>query len=133
MSDRVTSISRGGYATENLIGDHEIAIDSSEEVGPKPVETLLAAYASCFVVGLRIAARDRGYVDLGRIAIEVTGERDGSGDLTAIEFELQIERNLDREDRQAIVERALDSCHVGAALRSELQADVNFVDDGEGL
>ncbi|MFB6110574.1 MAG: OsmC family protein [Halodesulfurarchaeum sp.] len=124
MTDTITSVSEGDYATENRIGDHEIDVDSAERTGPNPTATLLAAYASCYVVGLRIAARETGTPDLGRIRIDVTGERDDGGDLASIEFALEIEANLPAATRETILDRALETCHVGNALRDDLQATV---------
>lgn len=124
MTDTITSVSDGDYATENRIGDHEINVDSAEQTGPNPTATLLAAYASCYIVGLRIAARDTETPDLGRIRIDVTGERDDDGDLASIEFALETEANLPTITRENIVDRALETCHVGNALRDDLQATV---------
>lgn len=124
MTETVTTVSEEGYSSRNTIGDHELPIDATEEVGPNPTATLLSAYASCFVVGLRIAGRERGVSDLGEIAIEVTGYRDEDDELDSVEFDLEVEASLDREDRDEIVDRALQTCHVGAALRPALEATV---------
>lgn len=126
MPDSVTSISQSGYATENRFDDHTVTVDSREETGPNPTATLLGAYASCYVVGLRIAAADRGYPDLGRIEIDVTGHRDADRELEAIEFELALEADIPHDDAQAIADRALETCHVGTALRDDLAADVTI-------
>lgn len=128
MADTVTSVSTSGYATHNSIGEHEISIDSRERDGPNPTATLLAAYASCFVVGLKIAGKDRGIADLGEIEIAVTGRRDETGNLEAIEFELAMEASMDPSERTAVVDRALETCHVGNALRDDLEASVTVVE-----
>ena len=128
MADFVTSVSTSGYATENQLGDHTISVDSEEAAGPNPTGTLLAAYASCFIVGLRISGNYQGLQDLGEVRVEVTGERDEDGDLAGVEFALDIEAEVEGDVREAIVERALDTCHVGNALREDLRADVRFVD-----
>lgn len=126
MTETVTTVSDEGYSSRNTIGDHELLIDATEEVGPNPTETLLSAYASCFVVGLRIAGRERGVSDLGQITIEVTGYRDENDELESISFDLKVEASLDREDRDGIVDRALQTCHVGTALRPSLEATVTI-------
>ncbi|MFB6113642.1 MAG: OsmC family protein [Halodesulfurarchaeum sp.] len=128
MPDTVDAVSKAGYSTRNSIGEHEIQVDSREEDGPNPTATLLAAYASCFVVGLRIAARDRGQSGLGTIEISVTGHRDANRNLEDIEFEVSIETEMSRADRSAIVDRAIESCHVGNALSDSLSPSISFPD-----
>ncbi|MFB6266670.1 MAG: OsmC family protein [Halodesulfurarchaeum sp.] len=131
MPDTVSSISRAGFATENHIGEHTITVDSREERGPNPTATLLASYASCFVVGLRIAASEEGFDDLGTVQIDVTGTRDDSNDLDGVAFDLAIEHYPGDEAADEVVDRALRTCHVGTALREELEADVTVHPKGE--
>ncbi|MDL0134377.1 OsmC family protein [Halobacterium salinarum] len=124
MTIEVTSTSADGYTTQSRIGDFELTIDATDEDGPNPNATLLADYASCFIPAFRVGGQKEGFDDLGRIDIDVEGDIDDDDDLSAIRFHLLVEEDLD-DEFDAVVDRAEDICHVHAALREELHAEIS--------
>lgn len=123
MTLEVTSTSEDGFVTNSQVGGFDLTIDATGEEGPDPNATLLADYASCFIPAFRVGGQQRGHDDLGRIAIDVEGDLDDDDDLEAIRFHIQVEADLD-DAADEIVARAEDICHVHAALREELHADI---------
>lgn len=121
-----TTASEDGTGIDNRVDGFDLTIDTATEAGPSPTGSLLVSYASCYVVALRIGARQRGVDDLGRVDIDAEADRDDDGDLTAIRFAIAVEGDLDDETLAAAVERANDLCHVHAALREDLRADVTI-------
>lgn len=122
--------SEEGYVADNRVQGFDLTIDASTEEGPSPTGTLLASYASCYVVALRIGAQQRGVDDLGRVDIDAEADRDDDGDLEATRFTIAVEADLDDETLAAIVERADELCHVHAALREDLRAEVTIGSTG---
>ncbi|WP_435078014.1 OsmC family protein [Halococcus sp. AFM35] len=124
MADiNVSSTSEEGFATTSRVGGFELTVDATEEQGPSPNGTLVADYASCYIPAFRVGAQQRDYDDLGRIEIDAEGDLDDDDDLTAIRFDIRVEADLDG-DEDELVERGEDICHVHAALREELHADI---------
>jgi organic hydroperoxide reductase OsmC/OhrA len=124
----VTSISEEGYATTNLIGEWELGIDAAEKHGPNPNQALVATYASCFIPAFRVGANKEGFDDVGQIEVDVGADLDEEDDLEYISFDLHVEESLG-ESVTDIVEQAEGICHVHAALREELLAEIS-VEDG---
>lgn len=124
-----TTISTEEYMAVNRVDGTELTIDSATEDGPSPTGTLLASYASCYAVALRISAQQRGVDDLGRVEIDAEADRDEENDLGATRFDIAVEAAVDDETLDAIVHRANDLCHVTAALREELRAAVSIRSD----
>lgn len=119
-----------GYMADNHVDGFDLTIDSNTEEGPSPTGTLLASYASCYVVALRIGAQQRGVENLGRVDLDAEADRDSDGDLEAIRFAITVGVDLDEETLGGIVERADDLCHVHAALREDLRAKVTIDSNG---
>jgi uncharacterized OsmC-like protein len=125
MADiEVTSTSTAGYTTRSEIGEWEMTIDATDQEGPNPNAVLVANYASCFIPALRVAASETGVDDLGTIDIEVSADLDEDDDLESIAFDLSVEGSLDADTD--LIARAEEICHVHAALREELQAEVTL-------
>jgi organic hydroperoxide reductase OsmC/OhrA len=124
----VTSVSEEGYATTNLIGEWELGIDATEQQGPNPNQALAATYASCFIPAFRVGADKEGFDDVGQIEVDVGADLDEEDDLEYISFDIHVEESLG-DSVSAIVERAEDICHVHAALREELHADIDIEDE----
>ena len=120
-----TTICEEGYTCRSRVGDFELSVDAAGEEGPTPNQVLIADYASCFVPALRVAGQQRDEDDLGRIRVDVEGDLDEDDDLEAIRFHIQLETDIDDDTLDDIVERAEDICHVHAALREELHADID--------
>lgn len=119
-----TTTSEEGYTSVSRVGDYELTVDATDQEGPNPNQVLLADYASCFIPAFRVGADQEGHDDLGKITIEVEGDLDDDDDLTAIRFTMHVEADLSDDEFDAVVDRAEDICHVHAALREELHADV---------
>lgn len=121
-----TTTSVDGYRTVTQSEGGTLTIDARTETHPSPTETLLASYASCSTVALRIGAQQEDADDLGHVEIEAEADRDADNDLEAVRFTVAVESNLDEKTLEAIVERANALCHVHDALREELHADVSI-------
>ncbi|MEF8820680.1 MAG: OsmC family protein [Halovenus sp.] len=128
MADiEIDSTSTEGYATTNVIGDWELAIDATGEEGPDPNQVLVADYASCFIPAFRVGANKEGFSDIGTVNIEAYADIDEEDDLESIYFDVHVEESLG-DSIEDVVDRAEDICHVHTALREELHAEVTVED-----
>ncbi|MFC4438864.1 MULTISPECIES: OsmC family protein [Natrialbaceae] len=126
MSKQVTTVSEEGFSATNEIRDFETTIDSNGEDGPDTLESLLAAYGSCYVPALRVGGQQRGVDDLGQIEIESTGELNDDDKLESVHFDIRVEADVDDETGEKIVERGFELCKVHDALKESLHADTSF-------
>ena len=124
-----TTTSTEGFRTVSEIDGSELTIDADTETDPSPTETLLASYAACYTVALRIGAQQRDAGGLGRIEIDAEADRDDENDLESIRFTIGVEADENDETLDAAVSRANDLCHVHDAVREELHADVGIHGD----
>jgi len=125
MADiETTTTNDEGFAAGNVVGEYELDIDAREETGPSPNQVLVADYASCFTFAFRAGAMRSGHEDLGRIQTEAEANIDDDDDLTDIAFTMLVEADLSDETVDDLLEKAEDICHVHAALRDGLYADV---------
>ena len=120
-----TTVSEEGYACTSQVGDFDLQIDATDETGPNPNAALVATYASCYLPAFRVGGSQRGEEDLGKVQIDASAELDDHDDLETIAFDVHVEADLDDETAADIAERAEGICHVHAALRDELHADVS--------
>jgi organic hydroperoxide reductase OsmC/OhrA len=128
MSDiEVNSTSEDGAATQSRVGDFELTVDGTEEEGPSPNQTLVADYASCYIAAFRVGAQQDGYDDLGEIDIDADADLDDDDDLEDIRFDMRIEEDVG-DDLDDLISQGEDICHVHAALRDELHADISAED-----
>jgi len=131
MADiEVTSTSTEGFATASRIGDWELTIDATGEEGPDPNQVLAADYASCFIPAFRVGANKEGFEDLGTVEIDVAADLDDDDDLASVAFDIHVEESLG-DSVDDVVARAEDICHVHAALREGLHADITVNDDAD--
>lgn len=131
MSDiTVSSTCEEGYTTESIVGDWDLVIDATDENGPNPNRVLVADYASCFIPAFRVGANKEGFDDIGTVKIESSAELDDEDDLSSVSFDLHVEADLG-DSVDDVVARAEDICHVHAALREELHADVSVTDNAD--
>lgn len=128
MTKEVHSVSEAGFSTENEVREFTTTIDATGEAAPDTLESLLAAYASCFVPALRVGAEQRGVDDLGRIEIDASGELDEDDKLAAVAFDVRVGGSLDGEADE-VVERAEALCKVHDAVKGSLHADVSLEGD----
>ena len=127
MSDiTTTTVSEDGFASTSHVGDFDLTIDATDETGPNPNAVLVADYAACFLPALRVGAKQRGHDDLGRIQIDASATLDEDDDLSGIAFQIRDETDLDDDELAAAVDRAEGICHVHAALREELHAEIEI-------
>lgn len=129
MADiEVTSTSENGFVTQNRTQGFEITIDGSQEEGPSPTATLVADYAACYIAAFRVGGQQGDYDELGQIEIDAEADLDDDDDLSAISFDMRVEEDLG-DDLDDLVSQGEDICHVHAALREELHADISLEDD----
>ncbi len=129
MADiEVTSTSEEGYTTTSVAGEWELVVDATGENGPTPNQVLAADYASCFIPAFRVGANKEGFDDIGRVEVAVEAELDDDDDLSGVSFDIHVEESL-ADSVDDVVARAEDICHVHAALREGLHADITVVDD----
>lgn len=125
MTDiETTTVSEEGFASTSQVGDFDLAVDATGEEGPTPNEVLVADYASCFLPAFRVGGQQRGHDDLGKIQIDTEADIDDDDDLSGIRFTIHVQEDLDDDEFDEIVTRAEDICHVHAALREGLHADI---------
>ncbi|WP_049927498.1 OsmC family protein [Halopiger goleimassiliensis] len=129
MAKEVTTVSEEGYSATNEIREFEQTIDAQGEESPDTLETLLAAYGSCYVPALRVGGQQRGVEDLGTVEIETTGELNDDDKLASISFDVRVEAEVDDETAAEIVERANELCKVHDALKPELHAETTLEGD----
>lgn len=126
MTDiETTSVSEQGFVTDSQVGDFELTIDATDEEGPNPNAVLVADYASCFLPAFRVGGQQRDHDDLGKLQIDAEADLDDDDDLSAIRFDIYVEEDLDDDELDEIVDRAEGICHVHAALREELHAEIS--------
>lgn len=125
MTDiETTTVSEEGYASTSQVGDFELSIDATDETGPNPNAVLVADYAACFLPAFRVGGNKEGVDDLGTIQIDAEADLDDGDDLSAIRFTIHVEADLSDDELDAIVERAEGICHVHAALKESLHAEI---------
>jgi organic hydroperoxide reductase OsmC/OhrA len=126
MADIETStVSDDGFTSTSQTGDYELIVDATGEEGPTPNQVLVADYASCFIPAFRVGGQQTGHDDLGKVQIDADADLDEDDDLASIHFHLHVEADLSEEEFDEILARAEEICHIHAALREGLQADVD--------
>lgn len=124
MPANVTTTSNEGFASSSTIRDFHVEIDPRGEAAPDTIESLLAAYAACYVPALRVTADRRELGELGAVTIEVVGDLDDNGKLDGVTFDVDLEADLGADERETLIEGANALCKVHAALRESLRASV---------
>jgi organic hydroperoxide reductase OsmC/OhrA len=125
MSDIQThTLSTEGFASKSQVGEFTLDIDALGDDGPTPNQVLVADYASCFLPAFRVGGQQTGHDDLGTIQIDAEADLDDDDDLSGIRFDVFVEADLSDEEFDEITERAEGICHVHAALRDGLHADI---------
>jgi uncharacterized OsmC-like protein len=125
MADiETTTVNEEQYHALSRAGDFELSIDATSAEGPTPNEVLVADYASCFTFACRAGASRELDVDLGKVETEAHADLDDDDDLTGISFHIHVEADLDEATVDDVIELGEEICHVHAALREELYADI---------
>ncbi|MUV88290.1 OsmC family peroxiredoxin [Natronomonas sp. CBA1123] len=126
MADiETTTVNDEKFHALSRAGDFELSIDATGSDGPTPNEVLVADYASCFSFACRAGAQRELDIDLGKIEAEAEADLDDDDDLESIAFHLHIEADLDDEQVENVIELGEEICHVHAAVREGLQADID--------
>lgn len=131
MAKQVTTVSEEGFSSTNEVRDYETTIDATGEEAPDTLESLLAAYASCYVPALRVGGEQRGVDDMGHIEIESSGELNDDDKLESISFDVRVEADVDDETADKVIDRAAELCKVHDALKTDLHAAVSI--DGDAF
>ncbi|MFC7175759.1 OsmC family protein [Halosegnis marinus] len=120
------TVNDGGFAATSRVGNYELSIDATKEEGPSPNEVLLADYASCYTFAFRAGAQREHDLDLGRIETSAEADLDEDDDLVdgSVAFTLEVEADLDDEQKAALTELGEEICHVHAALHEGMYADI---------
>jgi uncharacterized OsmC-like protein len=130
MADiETTTVNEEKFHALSRAGDFELSIDATGSDGPTPNEVLVADYASCFSFACRAGAQRELDIDLGKIEAEAEAALDDDDDLESIVFHLHIEADLDDEQVENVIELGEEICHVHAALREGLRADIDVTAD----
>lgn len=119
-----TTTNDSGFHALSRVGDFELSIDATTEEGPSPNEVLVADYASCYTFAFRAGAQRNDHDDLGKIQTDAEADIDEDDDLSAIRFTMHVEADLTDDEIDDLLAKAEDICHVHAALREGLHADV---------
>lgn len=126
MVKSVTTVSDEGFPSNSSIREYERSIDPGGDDAPDTIESLLSAYAACYIPALRVGGQQRGVDDLGRVQIDVTGEVNDDGKLESITFDVTVDAALDDDTQTQIIDRANALCKVHDALKESVKADVSF-------
>ena len=125
MADiETTTVNEEKYHSLSRAGEFELSIDATGAEGPTPNEVLVADYASCFTFACRAGANRQLDIDLGKVETEAEAELDDSDDLTEIRFHLYVEADITDDEIDEVVGLGEDICHVHAAMKESLYADV---------
>ncbi|MFP4590050.1 MAG: OsmC family protein [Halobacteriales archaeon] len=124
MPTSVTTVSDGGFASTSTVREFSVDIDPRGEAAPDTIESLLAAYAACFIPALRVTAEREDLGSLGRVEIDVEGDLDEDGKLEASRFDIELGADLDADERDRLIAGARSLCKVHATLRDPLKAAV---------
>ncbi|WP_299234922.1 OsmC family protein [Natronomonas sp.] len=124
-----TTVNEAKYHALSRAGDFELSIDATGSDGPTPNEVLVADYASCFGFACRAGADRQLDVDLGRIETTAEADLDDSDDLSAIRLHLRVEADLGDDEIADVVDLGEEICHVHAAMKESLHADIEVTAD----
>lgn len=130
MADiEISSSNENGFSATSRIGDFELSTHAQGETGPTPNEVIVAGYAQCFSYAFRAAAMRGDFEDPGAIHADSAADLDEDDDLTAIRMTLDVETGYTRAEVEQLIEGAEELCHVHAALKPALHADVTVHTD----
>jgi len=120
-----TTTNEEGFEASNSLAEYELTVHAQGKTAPSPNETLVADYASCFTFAFRAAAMRGDVGDLGRIETDAEADLDEDDHLAAIRFTMRVADQLSDEEVSGLLETAEELCHVHAALREGLHAEVD--------
>jgi organic hydroperoxide reductase OsmC/OhrA len=125
MSDiEISTSNESGFGATSQIRDYELSTHAQGKDAPSPNEIIVADYAQCFSYAFRATAMRGDYADTGAIDTDAEGDINDEDDLTAIRLTLHVETEYSDAEVEELIAGAEDLCHVHAALKPELHADV---------
>jgi putative redox protein len=109
MNERIADVELvEGLRAEALIGKHVVILDEPEkdggtDMGPTPVQNLLAALGGCSVITMRLYSQRKGW-DLQGARVRVRLVRPEKGENGAPKFtqEIELQGDLDDEQRERL-------------------------------
>ena len=121
-------IGKDQYKTELITSAHYLIADEPAEkkgsnLGPDPLEFLLASLASCTAITLRMYA-DRKKWPVDQIKVDVTSET--IEEKTIFKREISFEGTLDESQRTRLLEIA-NSCPVHKILTNPIEINTNLL------
>lgn len=126
MTLEVTTRSDEGFASTSTIRSFSVEIDPAGEDAPDTLESLLAAYAACYVPAVRVGADRADAGDLGTVEIDVSGELNEDDKLAAVSFDISTSAGLEADTADAVITRANRLCKVHDAVKADLKAAVTI-------
>lgn len=125
MSDiETTSSNEQGFSATSDIDGVELTTHAQGEGRPSPNEVVVADYAQCFSYAFRATAMRGDFEETGAITVEAEADVDEDDDLEAIRFAMHVEQSYTDDEVDELVAGAEDLCHVHAALKPSLHAEV---------
>ena len=125
MSDiEIRSSNEAGFSATSDIDGVELTTHAQGEGRPSPNAVVVTDYAQCFSYAFRATAMRGDFEDTGAITVEAHADLDEDDDLTAIRFDLHVEQSYADDEVEELLAGAEDLCHVHAALKPSLHADV---------
>lgn len=126
MSDiELSSSNAEGFSASSDIDGFELTTHAQGKGAPSPNEILVADYAQCFSYAFRATAMRGDYADIGAIEAEASADINDEDDLTSISLTLHVEQEYSDAEVEELIAGAEDLCHVHAALKESLHADVS--------
>ena len=126
------------YRHENYIRDLDVHIIDEphvllgDDTAPNPSEAVLAALGSCIAVGIQANLVNRG-INFTKIELKLEGDIDisavwGTGELTektigftSIRVKVDLESDLDKKQRDELIEYVLNFSPVTGSLRNPVE------------
>ena len=126
------------YRHENYIRDLDVHIIDEphvllgDDTAPNPSEAVLAALGSCIAVGIQANLVNRG-INFTKIELKLEGDIDisavwGTGELTektigftSIRVKVNLESDLDKKQRDELIEHVLNFSPVTGSLRNPVE------------
>ena len=133
MSNEVTVVYEGTMHAEARMTspDRRVAVDapttcggSGESFSPKDV--FAAAYGSCVIMSMEIAARKRGFDIAGaKINVSVGMTKEGIPQINTIDATVVLPRQY-TEEELAIMQRGAEYCPIHHVVRPEVKKTLTF-------
>lgn len=132
---------KGGFVCESKIRNHTVHMNEPTALGgtdtaPNMVETVLAAYGSCLVVGYTVNAAMRG-IAINNLKVELEGDLDLAGffglsetvpaGFSNIRAKVHLDSDGSAEAIQAMHEQVLKTSPVGCILTKPLKVTTELV------